>query len=105
MGEQSQNTMAKIGSTLSWHDLEEQEQRAEGRPVERYPVTDGPQVFGDVAPGIETRPDGVEEDFAAAGRRAARLRNDDIPSGRGLLIAAILVVLAVVALVGVTLVA
>jgi hypothetical protein len=108
MAEQSQDTMAKIGASLSWRDLDEEERRAEGRPPQAERTVE-PEIVGDFY-DREPRmfvPDGVEEDYDAAERRARwprdgwGVREDTAAASRGLIVAALLVFIAVAALLGV----
>ena len=107
MSQQSDQAMAKIGSTFFWNDLRRQQQRSRGDHIERDPVIGEPLVEDDLAAlyprGLPPRVDGVEEDFNAARRNALRKRDDHDPSGKVLAIASLLVILVVAALLGLTL--
>ena len=107
MAQQSDQAMAKIGSTFFWNDLRRQQQRSRGDHIERDPLVGEPFVEDDLAAlyprAIPRRLDGVEEDFDAAAQRANRKRNDDAPSGKVLAIASLLVIMVVAALLAMTL--
>lgn len=108
MAEVSQNTMAKIGASMSWRDLENEERKAEGLPPLPQAKTE-PEVVGGMY-GDEPRmvvPDAVEEDYQKATYqsgvpyRAGWPSRDDAYASRGLIVGALLVFVAVAALLGV----
>jgi hypothetical protein len=98
--------MASVGSALSWRDLEEEERRAEGRPARPDPASE-PEIVGELPGSVPSIvPDILEEDYAAAERRANWPTNgwpqrDDTTATRGLIVAALLAFVAVAALLGV----
>jgi hypothetical protein len=97
MAEQSQITMAKIGSTLSWADIEDEERRSEGRPPRKRAASYADPMFA--AASRLPRTDKALREFYATDRR------NNGPSGAVLLLASFAVVVVVVALVGLTLAA
>lgn len=108
MAEASRKTMAKVGATLSWRDLDAEERKAEGLPPDPGVNTE-PEVVGGVY-GNEPRmvvPDDVAEDFQDAAfqsglpYRAGWPQRDDAYASRGLIVGALLVFVAVAALLGV----
>jgi hypothetical protein len=107
MSQQSDQAMAKIGSTFFWNDLRRQQQRNRGDHIERDPVVGEPLLEDDFAAlyprAIPRHVDGVEEDFNAAAERENRKRKDHDPSGKVLAIASLLVILVVAALLAMTL--
>jgi Flp pilus assembly protein TadB len=107
MGQQSNQAMAKIGTTFFWTDLRRQQQRNRSDHIERAPVVGEALIEDDLATlyprSLPPRVDGVEEDFHAAERRATRQRKDNEPSGKVLAIASLLVIVVVAALLGLTL--
>ena len=107
MSHQSDQAMAKIGSTFFWTDLRRQQQRNRSDHIERAPVVGEALIEDDLATlyprSLPPRVDGVEEDFHAAERKLIRKLNDHDPSGKMLALASVLVILVVAALLGLTL--
>jgi hypothetical protein len=103
MGDQAQITAAGIGSALSWRDIEDQERRAEGQPS----ADTQPEIIGEIPGEVPSIvPDGLEEDYFAAERRAnwrtdGWPRRDDATPVRGLVVAILLAFVAVATLLGV----
>jgi hypothetical protein len=105
MAEQSQNTMASIGSALSWRDLEEEERRAEGRPTpaEEYES----EIVGDLPGAVPSIVPDIFDEAELTAERRANWRSDGWPqrddgvATRGLVVAVLLAFCAVAALLGV----